>query len=123
MKLIKLFSCYSLFSDLNSPIQFVVGLALCTLGSIASPEMSRDLASEVERLLKSSNAYLRKKAALCAFRIIGKVPELMEMFLPATRSLLTDKNHGILCIKLSLLTQLMILHLCRCSDYGSYIDN
>jgi hypothetical protein len=23
------------------------------------------------------------------------VPELMEMFLPATRSLISDKNHGI----------------------------
>lgn len=82
------------FSDLNSTTQFVVGLALCTLGAIASPEMARDLAGEVERLMKSPNAYIRKKAALCAFRIIKRVPELMEIFLPATRSLLSEKNHG-----------------------------
>jgi len=81
-------------SDLNSPTQFVVGLALCTLGAIASPEMARDLASEVERLMKSPNAYIRKKAALCAFRVVRRVPELMEIFLPATRSLLSEKNHG-----------------------------
>lgn len=81
-------------SDLKSPTQFVQGLALCTLAAIASPEMSRDLADEVEKLLKSANAYIRKKAAICAVRIIAKVPELMEMFLPATRNLLTEKNHG-----------------------------
>lgn len=100
------FSLFLFFSDLNSPTQFVVGLALCTLGAIASPEMARDLASEVERLMKSPNAYIRKKAALCAFRIIRRVPELMEIFLPATRSLLSEKNHGILITGVTLITEM-----------------
>lgn len=93
-------------NDLNSPTQFVVGLALCTLGAIASPEMARDLAGEIEKLMKSPNAYIRKKAILCAFRIIRRVPELMEIFLPATRSLLNEKNHGILITGVTLITEM-----------------
>ena len=58
----------SLKNDLNSKNQYTVGLALCALGNIASTEMARDLAPEVERLLQSANPYIRKKAALCATR-------------------------------------------------------
>ena len=67
---------------------------MCTLGSILSTEMSRDLAVDVEKLIKNSNPYLKKKAILCAIRIIRKVPELMEIYVPSVRNLLNEKNHG-----------------------------
>ena len=49
------------FSDLNHSNQYIVGLALCALGAICSLEMSRDLGGELEKLMKSSNPYLKKK--------------------------------------------------------------
>ncbi|KAL9975141.1 hypothetical protein ACROYT_G012263 [Oculina patagonica] len=96
----------SLKNDLSHSNQFVQGLALCSLGNICSQEMSRDLAGEVEKLLKSTNSYLRKKAALCAVRIVRKVPELMEVFVPTTRSLLNERNHGVLVSGVSLVTEM-----------------
>uniref|UniRef100_A0A8C5HUD3 AP-1 complex subunit gamma n=1 Tax=Gouania willdenowi TaxID=441366 RepID=A0A8C5HUD3_GOUWI len=93
-------------NDLNHSTQYVQGLALCTLGCMGSSEMCRDLAGEVEKLLKTSNSYLRKKVTLCAVHVIRKVPELMEMFLPATKNLLSEKNHGVLHTSVVLLTEM-----------------
>ena len=81
-------------SDLNHSNQYIASLSLSTLGSICSVEMSRDLAGEVEKLMRSSNAYIKKKAVLCAARIVRKVPDLVEVYMPVARNLLNEKNHS-----------------------------
>ncbi|CRG85843.1 AP-1 complex subunit gamma-1 [Talaromyces islandicus] len=96
----------SLKNDLNHSNQYVVGLALCTLGNIASVEMSRDLFPEVESLITTANPYIRRKAALCAMRICRKVPDLREHFLEKAKMLLSDRNHGVLLCALTLAVDL-----------------
>jgi AP-1 complex subunit gamma-1 len=49
---------------MNHSNMYAVGLALCTFANIASEEMSRDLVNEIEKLLGSSNTYIRKKVRL-----------------------------------------------------------
>ena len=96
----------ALCSDLNHSNQYVVGLALCTLGNIASIEMSRDLFPEIENLLSTANPYIRRKAALCAMRICRKVPDLQEHFVEKAKLLLSDRNHGVLLCGLTLVTSM-----------------
>ena len=93
-------------SDLNHSNQYVVGLALCTLGNIASIEMSRDLFTQIETLLSTANPYIRRKAALCAMRICRKVPELQEHFVEKAKLLLSDRNHGVLLCGLTFVTSM-----------------
>lgn len=98
----------SIKTDLSSPNPFITGLALVSLGNIGSSDMSRDLCSEVVRLFKSSNAYIRKKAALCCVRMVRKCPELAEdMIQPAITLMLTDKNHSVIYATLCLFIALI----------------
>ncbi|RXK40134.1 AP-1 complex subunit gamma-1 [Tremella mesenterica] len=96
----------SLKNDMNHSNMYAVGLALCTFANISSEEMSRDLCNEIEKLLGSSNTYIRKKAALCALRIIRRVPDLIDHFVGKARMLLQDRNHGVLLAGVTLITEM-----------------
>ncbi|KAJ9065218.1 clathrin associated protein complex large subunit [Entomophthora muscae] len=87
-------------------ISNIVGLALGTLGNIASVEVARDLTDEVEKLLEHSSPYIRKKAALCAIRIIHKVPDLYEQYINRVPALISDKNHGVMLSGVTLTEEL-----------------
>ncbi len=110
---------------MNHSNMYAVGLALCTFANIASEEMSRDLVNEIEKLLGSSNTYIRKKvacpvlvywctithtfsqAALCALRVIKKVPDLTDHFIAKAKNLLADRNHGVLLTAITLVVEMV----------------
>uniref|UniRef100_A0ABI7ZUM0 AP-1 complex subunit gamma n=1 Tax=Felis catus TaxID=9685 RepID=A0ABI7ZUM0_FELCA len=96
----------SIKNDLSQGIQAVQGLALCTLSTMGSAEMCRDLATEVEKLLLQPSSYVRKKAVLTAVHMIRKVPELSNIFLPPCAQLLHERHHGILLGTITLITEL-----------------
>mmetsp|Transcript_4683 Transcript_4683/g.9027 ORF Transcript_4683/g.9027 Transcript_4683/m.9027 type:complete len:878 (-) Transcript_4683:184-2817(-) len=99
----------SLKNDLENHNPFISGLALCSLGNIASTDMSRDLSNEVEKFFRNPNPYLRKKATLCAIRVIRKVPDLIDDYIEPALSLLSDKNHAVLLGTLSLIIEILKL--------------
>ena len=86
----------SLDIDMQSTNPLIVGLALCTLGNLMSPELAKDLYPEVEKLLNSPHAYIKKKAAIVAAKLIEKEPILSEVYIPSVQNLLNEKSHGVL---------------------------
>ena len=66
----------SIKNDINNPNQFISGTALCALGNIGNQEMCMALSREVQMQLSVDNPMIRKKAALCAMRIIKKVDDI-----------------------------------------------
>jgi AP-1 complex subunit gamma-1 len=99
----------ALKNDLNSENKFVAGLALCCIGNLATADMSRDLAPEVDKHLKSPLAYLRKKACLAMARCLSKCPDMVEDFAERVASLLKDKTHGVLITVVQLMTQVLMI--------------
>ncbi|GIL79860.1 hypothetical protein Vretimale_12443 [Volvox reticuliferus] len=100
----------SLKMDLNNnKNHYIVGLALVALGNICSAEMARDLAPDVEKLMDSQAPYIRKKAALCAIRVVKKVPDQLDQFVKKAAQLLNDRNQAVVLCGVTLMLQILEL--------------
>lgn len=85
----------SLKVDLTNSSQYIQALALITIGNLATQDMARDLTSDVEKILKGSNSFLRKKAALATIRLLKKESDLIEHLAERIVALLKDRAHGV----------------------------
>uniref|UniRef100_A0A8C8J7P3 AP-1 complex subunit gamma n=1 Tax=Oncorhynchus tshawytscha TaxID=74940 RepID=A0A8C8J7P3_ONCTS len=67
----------SIKNDLSHSSQYVQSLALCTLACMGSAEMCRDLAPEIDRLLRASNSYIKKKVSTVCSHTHTATPSIM----------------------------------------------
>lgn len=102
----------SIKHDLHSANTHICAVALHALGNICSRGMALDLAPEVDRILRdrSLSPLLRRKAALCAVRMMAKVPDLAESFMSTAPGLLADTNHAVWISSMTLLTEIARHH-------------
>lgn len=99
----------SLKLDLTNSNQYIQALALIVIGNLATQDMARDLASDVDKLLRSNNSYLRKKAALASIRLLKKEPDLIESLAERIVALLKDRAHGVLLTGIQLMIDVLDL--------------
>jgi AP-1 complex subunit gamma-1 len=97
----------SLKLDLTNPNQYIQALSLIAIGNLATQDMARDLISDVEKLLRSNNSYLRKKAALATIRLLKREPDLIEGMDDRIIALLKDRSHGVLITGLQLILEVL----------------
>lgn len=82
--------------DFGSKSQYETGMAISCLSSICTPEISRDILTDLMTMLSSSRAYLRKKAVLGLYRIFLKDPLALRTCFPKLKDLLKDEDQGVL---------------------------
>ncbi|CAK0873041.1 unnamed protein product [Prorocentrum cordatum] len=82
--------------DFKSKSQYEAGLAISTLSSICTAEVARDLITDLQSMLTSSRAYLRKKTVLCMYRVFLKDPPALRTCFPKLKERLGDEDQGVL---------------------------
>jgi AP-1 complex subunit gamma-1 len=113
----------SIKNDLTHPSQYVVGLALASVGNLGTGDMGRILIADVANCMKGSNPYLKKKAALVMIRIFKRVPEMIEEFADKVVVLLKERTHGSLIAGVQLMVCILELEPTQASNFARLVPS
>uniref|UniRef100_A0A8C5K5P8 AP-3 complex subunit delta-1 n=1 Tax=Jaculus jaculus TaxID=51337 RepID=A0A8C5K5P8_JACJA len=81
--------------DLSSPSQYDTGVALTGLSCFVTPDLARDLASDIMTLMSHTKPYIRKKAVLIMYKVFLKYPESLRPAFPRLKEKLEDPDPGV----------------------------
>lgn len=86
----------TLLHDLQSPDPNIQCLALTFIANCGSAEVTRSVASEVQKLVGSRYSIVMKRAGMAIVRIVRKNPDLTDSFKNTVQRLLNQNSHGVI---------------------------
>ncbi|KAJ1961413.1 AP-3 complex subunit delta [Dipsacomyces acuminosporus] len=92
--------------DLASANTMEVSAALDGLAQIVTPELAQDLLDDVMAVLGHSRPYIRKKALVCAYKLVLKHPEGLHAFVPRLKEKLEDPDPSVVSSAVSVICEL-----------------
>jgi AP-3 complex subunit delta-1 len=92
--------------DLKSGSQYETGLVIQCLSNICTPDLARDLVSEIVSLLNSTKAYVRKKAVLVLYKIFLQYPDALRPAFPRLKEKLADPHPSVVSASVNVICEL-----------------
>ena len=87
--------------------QYEVSLALGCLAKVPTPELARDLLSDVVNMLGSSRPLIRKKAVACAYKLLTRCSDALPQLFPRLQKCLDDSHPGVVSCTVNVLAELI----------------
>jgi AP-3 complex subunit delta-1 len=95
-----------IMQDLRSAHQYETGLAIHCLSNICTPDLARDLVSEIVSLLNHGKAYVRKKAVLVLYKIFLQYPDALRPSFPRLKEKLADSHPSVVSASVNVICEL-----------------
>eukprot|EP01052_Picozoa_sp_SAG31_P052230 SAG31_NODE_12797_length_916_cov_1.041616_1_plen_216_part_10 len=92
--------------DMASPNVYEAAIALNALANIATPDLSRDLVSDVVGKLNSPTPYIRKRGVLLLYKCILKYPEALRPAFPKLKEKLSDSDPSVVSAAVNVICEL-----------------
>ncbi|KAM5535884.1 hypothetical protein V8D89_010502 [Ganoderma adspersum] len=83
-----------------------VSIALNGLSHIITPELARDLSTELVAMLNHSRPHIRKRAVLAMYKVITQYPEVLSSSMSRLRDKLDDPDPGVVAATVNVLCEL-----------------
>ncbi|KAI9091451.1 Clathrin/coatomer adaptor, adaptin-like protein, partial [Phlyctochytrium arcticum] len=92
--------------DLSSNNFMESALALHGLASIVTPDLGRDLCTDLIGMLNHSRPYIRKRVILVLFRVFLKYPDALRQAYPRLKEKLDDPDPSVVCAAVNVICEL-----------------
>eukprot|EP01111_Echinosteliopsis_oligospora_P001434 TRINITY_DN1216_c0_g1_i3.p1 TRINITY_DN1216_c0_g1~~TRINITY_DN1216_c0_g1_i3.p1 ORF type:complete len:1244 (-),score=342.48 TRINITY_DN1216_c0_g1_i3:2933-6664(-) len=92
--------------DFTSANQYEAGISINCLANICTPDLARDLASDLVSIMNSSKPYIRKKAALVMYKVFLKFPDSLRPSFPKLKDKLEDSDPAVISSAVNVICEL-----------------